>query len=102
VGATTTLLVERIADQGVVVSPIEATLFMLGIYEDTGALSYGTTTPRDLRAAAWLLEHSANMLVVNNFCTIRSRRATGALQQLADNCQPYQFHVIRSSSPRPR
>jgi len=73
VGATTTLLVERIADQGVAVSPIEATLFMLGIYEDTGALSYGTTTPRDLRAAAWLLEHGANMLAPcsTSFCTIR-------------------------------
>ena len=27
---------------------------MLGIYEDTGALSYGTTTAR-YRCAAWLL-----------------------------------------------
>ena len=93
VGATTTLLVERIADQGVTVSPIEATLFMLGIYEDTGALSYGTTTPRDLRAAAWLLEHSANMLVVNKFLHHPLTDEQRALyQQLADNCQPYQFH----------
>ena len=93
VGATTTLLVERIADQGVAVSPIEATLFMLGIYEDTGALSYGTTTPRDLRAAAWLLEHNANMLVVNKFLHHPLTDEQRALyQQLADNCQPYQFH----------
>ena len=93
VGATTTLLVERIADQGVAVSPIEATLFMLGIYEDTGALSYGTTTPRDLRSAAWLLEHGANMLVVNKFLHHPLTDEQRALyQQLADNCQPYQFH----------
>ena len=93
VGATTTLLVERIADQGMAVSPIEATLFMLGIYEDTGALSFGTTTPRDLRAAAWLLEHSANMLVVNKFLHHPLTDEQRALyQQLADNCQPYQFH----------
>ena len=93
VGATTTLLVERIADQGVAISPIEATLLMLGIYEDTGALSYGTTTPRDLRAAAWLLEHSANMLVVNKFLHHPLTDEQRALyQQLADNCQPYQFH----------
>jgi tRNA nucleotidyltransferase (CCA-adding enzyme) len=93
VGATTTLLVERIAGEGVAVSPIEATLFMLGIYEDTGALSYGTTTPRDLRAAAWLLEQNANMLVVNKFLHHPLTDEQRALyQQLADNCQPYQFH----------
>ena len=32
----------------------EATLLLLGIYEDTGAFTFGGTTARDLRAAAWL------------------------------------------------
>jgi tRNA nucleotidyltransferase (CCA-adding enzyme) len=64
-GATTTLLVEQIAAAGLAVSPVEATLMLLGIYEDTGSLSYLTTTARDAHAAGWLLERGANLAVAN-------------------------------------
>jgi tRNA nucleotidyltransferase (CCA-adding enzyme) len=64
-GATTTLLIEKIAAAGLSVNPVEATLMLLGIYEDTGSLSYLTTTARDARAAGWLLERGANLAVVN-------------------------------------
>jgi len=64
-GATTTLLVEQIAAAGIAVSPVEATLMLLGIYEDTGSLSYLTTTARDAHAAGWLLERGANLSVAN-------------------------------------
>jgi len=37
VGATTTLLVERVSGLARRVTPVEATLLMLGIYEDTAA-----------------------------------------------------------------
>jgi tRNA nucleotidyltransferase (CCA-adding enzyme) len=67
VGATTTLLVERISAARIALSPIEATLLQLGIYEDTGALTYSTTTVRDMRCATWLLEQGANLSVVSNF-----------------------------------
>ena len=43
VGAVTTLLVEQIRAQNIAISPVEATLFALGIYEDTGSLVYGST-----------------------------------------------------------
>lgn len=67
VGAATTLLVEQIIDRGIHIEPLEATLLMLGIYEDTGALTYGTTTPRDIQCAAWLMERGANLDVVRDF-----------------------------------
>ncbi len=93
VGATTTLLVERLAEEAVPLTPVEATLLILGIYEDTGALCYETTTPRDLRSAGWLLERGANLLVVNRFLhhplTDEQRQL---YTQLAENSQPYQFH----------
>ena len=66
-GATTTLLLEEIRQQGIRLSPIEATLLLLGIHEDTGSLTYATTTPRDAYAAAWLLEQGANLPVLNNY-----------------------------------
>lgn len=70
VGATTTLLVEQMQGQGLTLSPEEATLMLLGIYEDTGSLSYDTTTSRDAAAAAWLLEQGAILAVVRRFLNI--------------------------------
>ena len=67
IGAATTLLVEQINEARLPLSPIEATLLLLGIYEDTGSVTYPTTTPRDVRCAAWLLEQGANLEVVNKF-----------------------------------
>jgi tRNA nucleotidyltransferase (CCA-adding enzyme) len=66
-GATTTLLVEQLAHRGVAINSLEATLMTLGIYEDTGTLTYSATTPRDVRAAAWLLEHGAALDTVRRF-----------------------------------
>jgi len=40
VGATTTLLVEQMSTRQISIEPLEATLLMLGIYEDTGSLLY--------------------------------------------------------------
>lgn len=67
VGATTTLLIEQMISQRISIKPIEATLFMLGIYEDTGSLLYGTTTARDIQAAAWLFERGADLDIVREF-----------------------------------
>lgn len=67
VGAVTSLLVEKLRELRIALTPLEATLLLLGIYEDTGSLSYSTTTPRDLRSAAWLLEQKASLAVVNDF-----------------------------------
>jgi tRNA nucleotidyltransferase (CCA-adding enzyme) len=67
VGATTTILVEQMIGRGIGVTPVEATLLMLGVYEDTGSLTYPSTTSRDLRCAAWLVEQGAKLDVVRTF-----------------------------------
>ncbi|MBN1286140.1 MAG: CBS domain-containing protein [Anaerolineae bacterium] len=67
VGANVTLLGEQLRARGVALSPVEATLMLLGLYEDTGALTYGTTTPRDAHCAAWLMEQGADLDVVRRF-----------------------------------
>ncbi|MCJ7512255.1 MAG: CBS domain-containing protein [Anaerolineales bacterium] len=67
VGATTTLLVESLQDSDSTLELVGATLLLLGIYEDTGSLSYAATTPRDVRAAAWLLESGASLRVADDF-----------------------------------
>ncbi|MHB1295869.1 MAG: CBS domain-containing protein [Anaerolineae bacterium] len=67
VGATTTLLVEKLAERTLELGRLGASLLLMGLYEDTGSLSYGTTTARDARAAAWLLEHGADLTLVAEF-----------------------------------
>jgi tRNA nucleotidyltransferase (CCA-adding enzyme) len=69
VGANTTLLVEKLSEQQLPLTPVHATLLALGIHEDTGSLTYGGATHRDARALAWLLEpeRSVNMNLVNHF-----------------------------------
>ena len=46
-GALTTTFVSILAERELPVSPLEATAFALGIHEDTGSLTYPTTTRRD-------------------------------------------------------
>ncbi len=67
VGATTTLFVERLQARSESISSIHATLLLLGIYEDTGSLTYESTTARDVRAAAFLLEESASLNIVSDY-----------------------------------
>jgi tRNA nucleotidyltransferase (CCA-adding enzyme) len=67
IGATATLMIEEIQRHHIRLSPNEATLLLLGIYEDTGSLTYAGTTPRDVRASAWLLEQNASLDVVRQF-----------------------------------
>jgi tRNA nucleotidyltransferase (CCA-adding enzyme) len=66
-GATATILVEGMQERGVGLSVPQASLLLLGIYEDTGGLTYARTTPRDLRAAAFLVEQGANMQILGDF-----------------------------------
>ncbi len=67
VGATTTILVDELQKQDIDISADEATIFCLGIYQDTGSLSHLTTTPEDMRMAAWLLEKGAKLDIVSQF-----------------------------------
>lgn len=67
VGACATLLCERAQQQGVELSEAEATLALLGIYADTGNLSFDSTSPRDVEAAAFLMRAGGRLAVVNRY-----------------------------------
>jgi tRNA nucleotidyltransferase (CCA-adding enzyme) len=67
IGATITLLLRRIKQERNILTPIQATLFLLGIYEDTGNLTFPSTTPEDAYAAAYLLERKADLAVAASF-----------------------------------
>ncbi len=67
VGACTTILCERIQEQNLPFSRAAATLMLLGIYADTGNLTYSSTTARDVDVAAFLLRSGANLTVVSRY-----------------------------------
>ncbi len=66
-GATITLLTREIQRQELTLTPLQATLFLLGLYEDTGQLTFSSTTPEDARAAAFLLEQGADLNIAVDF-----------------------------------
>ena len=67
VGSCTTLFVEDLREHNDTLSSIHATLLALGIYEDTGSLTYANTTPRDVHAAAFLLEQGASLRILGEY-----------------------------------
>lgn len=67
VGATVSLLVREIETQRKLITPIQATLFLMGIYEDTGFLSFPSTLAKDAYAAAFLLDRKADLNILNTF-----------------------------------
>ncbi|MGQ9547336.1 MAG: CBS domain-containing protein [Roseiflexus sp.] len=76
-GATTTILVKRLMEHHLPLTPVEATLLLLGIYEDTGNLSLPGTRAIDAACAAWLLERGARIETVGEFL----RRPLSAAQE---------------------
>ena len=82
VGATTTIMVELLRKQNIPISPLEATIFALGIYEETGSLTFVSTLQRDAEAAAFLIGKGALLTVVSDF--------------MSKELTPEQEHVLKS------
>jgi len=67
VGATTTLLVRELKAKRKILTPMQATLLLAGIYEDTGSLGFPSTRAEDAYAAGWLLERKADLNILSTF-----------------------------------
>ena len=61
VGAAVTMIFEHLLQEKKAITPEEATLFALGIYDDTGALTYDSTTERDIAALEYLKQLGADL-----------------------------------------
>lgn len=98
VGATTTLLIEDIQDHNGPLNNLQATLLLLGIYEDTGSLTYSSTTPRDLRAAAFLLEQGASLSLADEYLnpplSEQQRELYNRLLQNSESLHIHGQHII--------
>jgi tRNA nucleotidyltransferase (CCA-adding enzyme) len=59
-GSLVTNMLKLLLERGIQISPMQATAFALGIHEDTGSLTYSSTTHRDVEALAACLRAGAN------------------------------------------
>ena len=66
-GALTTTMVGLLAEREIAVTPLEASVFALGIHEDTGSLGYPGVGVRDAEALAWCLRHGARQDVIAQY-----------------------------------
>src|SRR6187431_3725122 len=88
-GALTTTLVGIVAERELSPTALEATAFALGIHEDTGSLTYVTTTQRDVDALSWCVRHGARQELVNEY--LHTPLASGErelLKALMDRLEP--------------
>ena len=76
-GANVTLMIRQLKESKIDLTPIHSTLLLCGIYEDTGNLTFPSSTAEDAYAAAFLFEHKADLSVLNSFL----RPAYGQIQK---------------------
>jgi tRNA nucleotidyltransferase (CCA-adding enzyme) len=96
-GACTTLLVDQLRQKNQLLSKFEATLLAIGIYEDSGCLTYGGTTACDAACIAYLLEQGADLAQVSTFINSKlGNEQTELLQQLIQNCRTVTSHGTRT------
>ncbi len=93
-GASTTILVELIKDGEIKISPLEATIMALGIYEDTGSLSFPTTTREDIDMVSFLISKGADLHLVSSY--LRRELTEKELGLLALLIQSTEVHIINS------
>ena len=67
VGATATIFTEILRSRKITITPMEATILCLGIYEETGSLLFPSTSERDILAVASLLKRGASLKIVSSF-----------------------------------
>jgi tRNA nucleotidyltransferase (CCA-adding enzyme) len=95
VGATVTLLLNILQKKGIEITPDEATVMMLGIYEDTGNLIFPSTKEDDFKAAGYLVRKGANLSVLSNVI-IKELTAEQVflLNELIQSATRYNFHGV--------
>jgi tRNA nucleotidyltransferase (CCA-adding enzyme) len=65
-GACVTILISILKERAISISAEEATIMMLGIYEETGSFLFPSTTTEDFEAASFLLSKGANVNLVSD------------------------------------
>ena len=88
-GSLVTTMLKIIHDRQMEISPLEATVFALGIHEDTGSLTFPTTTTRDAEALAICMRLGASQSFIGKYLhNPVSEEQMGLMLELVDNLAP--------------
>ncbi len=94
-GSTATIITEIIRERGLALEPDEATMLGLGIYEDTGAFTFPSTTEHDLLAAAFLLPRGMDLTTIAELTgDDLTREQVHYLDILLKNAITHMFHGV--------
>jgi tRNA nucleotidyltransferase (CCA-adding enzyme) len=94
-GATITILLRHLRERGISITPDEATVMMFGIYEDTGSLTFSSTTEEDFHAAAYLLAQGARLNMIADMITRElSAEQVFLLNDLIRSAERYQIRGV--------
>jgi tRNA nucleotidyltransferase (CCA-adding enzyme) len=94
-GANVTILIEIIREKKIDLTPDEATIMCLGIYEDTGSFTFSSTTERDFTAAAFLLSKGANLNIVSDLVAREiSPEQVGLLNEMIQSATHYNINNV--------
>ncbi|WP_035589779.1 CBS domain-containing protein [Hippea jasoniae] len=95
-GANTTQLIQRIIKNDIEIDEEDATLFMLGIYADTGRLTYTNTKPEDIEVCAYLLRKGADLETIKEVLEeTLTETEVYLLNELAKNKRIFEVKGIR-------
>ncbi len=95
VGATTTIMAELLQQKKIPITPTEATILALGIYEETGSLTFVSTTERDALAAAYLIAQGAQLNVVSDFLSRElTAEQVAILNDLVTSAKSYEINGV--------
>ncbi len=93
VGATTTLIVEKLRSLNLNLDPFAATVMALGIHVDTGSLTFAHSTPRDAEAIAWLMRQGAHVDALSEYIDPGfSTEVQGVLSQALEHLGTETYH----------
>lgn len=82
-GSNTTFIGLKLIEQGISISPEDATIALTGIYADTGSFQHENVTSEDFEVASYLVDQKASVKLVKKF-----------LETLSDRTQISLFHDV--------
>ncbi len=94
-GSTTTILTLIIKERGLKLTGDEATVLMAGIYEDTGFLSFPSTSVEDYEASSFLLTNGAELKRVSRLLKSKeSSEDIHLLDKFIESATTYSFSGV--------
>jgi nanoRNase/pAp phosphatase (c-di-AMP/oligoRNAs hydrolase)/CBS domain-containing protein len=92
-GATITLMLREMQRRDCAFSPMHATLFLMGLYDDTGNLTYPSITPDDAYMAGYLLDNGADVHVAAAYLgDAFDADQAGVLTRVLEESRPLRVH----------